>query len=267
MSGFEFLIGAGEKPEDGLQILNVDIEVESLVRDLVENKVKCELCFNLGAVMKASSSFISVARRGDRLFLKLDQAVPLKANEILLKMKIPVAVNFQIDHIDYAFLAHPYIFNGKKKYLVVTFPKEIFRLQRRMSYRLDLDTFDAITMKHDFRNDNRVLISVKNISTGGIAFYSDSPFSSFFEEFENDEGEIEYNTDELFNVRLILFKTKIVKAQIRLIYGRNSGIRRYRFLIGAQFEQISERDLKMIGSYIFRKQKEEIRKLRRYEFK
>lgn len=227
---------------------NFEDKKKNIIQAL-QDRVRIEISINgaSGNTLTASSLFLKIIKKDEDFFLMLDSLVPSSPESTMLETKV-VLISYKLDGVACAFLSNLVFFQKANRTYIMSFPTKIYRLQRRMYFRVNTTIKSMITVASDNVIDGARL-PVYDISEGGISFFA--------------KPEYLFEVGAEYNLSMLMYNGAVLKAfvKVRNII-ENVVQKQYKLRVCAEFNAIDGKSKEIIAKYVFARQMEEIHKLR-----
>ncbi|MFO7734731.1 MAG: PilZ domain-containing protein [bacterium] len=246
MKHFKFLL-SGKSPPDEIQVLKDFEERKNNLYQVMKDRERITLSMGKKRIVHASSLFLKIVKKDNHYFFIIDSLVPYSRKIILLEDKIAL-VSYKIDNIACGFMSKLYHHIKTTDTFVMTFPKAVYRLQRRQFFRVNtpLNTDIEIT---PLNMDKVSELPVFDISEGGISFFALEKHG-----FEVDE---EYTVNIVMKEGHVLKVNLLVRNIITKVHHK-----KYNQRICCEFKNIDGPTRRIVAKYVFKRQMEEIKRKR-----
>jgi c-di-GMP-binding flagellar brake protein YcgR len=246
MKEFDFLLTNSPKPST-VQILTNLEERKSNLKQILIDRERLEVAVVGNKIYQASSLFLKFVKKNNLIYLMLDSFVPKSAGGAFLSSKKAV-LSYKIDNVACGFNVRLVHYLKNDDLFVVSFPDEIYRLQRRMFYRVQTTVSSRIFLVCTEKNN--IKFPVYDVSEGGISFFANAEHGFV----EDEEYRVNIFMDNGAVISTIMTIKNIIQKVSHKLYSQ-----RY----CCEFSNIDKRSREIIAKYVYTRQMEEIQKRKR----
>jgi len=246
MKAFYFILKNEPSPE-GTQIITDFDEKKRNIIDAIQTKERIEIAIPGSRIVVASSVLLKIVKKNSVYYMVMDSLIPSSANNALLEIK-KLLISYKIKNIECGFIADVLTFQKSLNAFIIEFPQKIYRLQRRMYFRISTTMMNLIKIAFEIEGAS-ITLPVVDVSEGGLSFFSKT--SDIFTQ------------GELYKVSLLMPDGAVLPALVKMCSIYKVVHKRYRYRAGVEFRTIDKRSREIIARYVFSRQMEEIQKSKR----
>jgi len=250
MNEFSFLLTNSKYPE-GLQTVKDFEVIKGNIVDAIKNVTRVDISMLSTSFVLASTAISKIARKDNSYFLLIDRLIPQSANTVLKQTRKAV-LTFKVDNVLLGFMCNYAGYQDSSSSIILTFPEKIFRIQRRMFYRVSPTNPTQLEILVDSAEGEAKSLPTLDISEGGVSFYVRDNHG-----FEIGET---YPSSLLMSDGAVVPLSIIIRSIFPLKKKLSGG---YSSRIGSEFANLDSKTREIIAKFVFFRQMEDIQKSRK----